>query len=368
MADPQEAAEACHWIWQVHTVLYSLVPRADQKRSLVLARPQWRRTAALPLPCMTRLECRHGVFHALRNARDRRDGERVSFLTNSSHIARKVEGSKLREDLDSEICEGRRQQVGDEGHTSAMMHMASGTQVRPFDLTLQILKRRSRRSEAGQIVQELNSIREGRYWDVAKGGWLDPILVRKAREEEVQHVKKHEVYEKVTMSQCWKETVKNPIKTGWADTKKGTSECPNMRSRWVAKEYNTEPRPDLFSATSSSRKQRQATRRETVLLVIDVRRAYFYARARRRVYIELPEGDGGGPGSRQCGLLKKSLCGTRDVAQNWECELGCFLAEIGLRAGDKRARACTPKRCGESALRSMVMMSLSRLRGKTLSG
>ena len=79
---------------------------------------------------------------------------------------------------------------------------------------------------------------------------MDPVLVRKAREEEMQFVKKHAVYEKVPMSQCWKETGKNPIKTGWADTNKGTSECPNMRSRWVAKEYNTGPRPDLFSATS----------------------------------------------------------------------------------------------------------------------
>ena len=70
-----------------------------------------------------------------------------------------------------------------------------------------------------------------------------------------------------------------------------------------------------------------------MLLVIDVRRAYFYAKARRRVYIKLPEGDGGGPGSRQCGLLRKSLYGTRDAAQNWECELGSFLEEIGLRRG-----------------------------------
>ena len=115
----------------------------------------------LSLPCMIRLECRHDVFHALGDARDRRDGERVSFLTNSPHIARRVEGSKRREDLDSEICEGLRQQVDDAGHTSSTMHIASGTQVRPFDLTPQILKKRSRRSEGGQILQELNSIREG---------------------------------------------------------------------------------------------------------------------------------------------------------------------------------------------------------------
>ena len=36
--------------------------------------------------------------------------------------------------------------------------------------------------------------------------------------------------EKVTMFQCWKETGKNTIKTGWADTNKGTSDCPNMIS------------------------------------------------------------------------------------------------------------------------------------------
>ena len=126
---------------------------------------------------MTRFECRHDVFHALGNARDRRDGERVSFLTNRPHIARKEEGANRREDLDSDICEGLRQQVGDVGHASAMMQLASGTQTRLLDLTPQILKRRSRRSEGRQIVQELNSIREGKYWDDAKGGWLDPVLV-----------------------------------------------------------------------------------------------------------------------------------------------------------------------------------------------
>ena len=134
-----------------------------------------------------------------------------------------MESTNRRENLDSEIREGLWQQVGDADHASSTMQTASGTQVRPFDLTPQILKKRSRRSEGGQIVQELNSIREGKYWDDAKGGSLDPILVRKAREEEKQHVKKHAVHEKVPMSQCWKETGKNPVKTGWADTQKGTS-------------------------------------------------------------------------------------------------------------------------------------------------
>ena len=210
------------------------------------------------LPCMIRLDCRHDVFHALGNARDRRDGE----LTNSPHIA-----DNRRENLDSEICEGLRQQVGDAGYA----------------LTPQILKKRSRRSDGGQIVQELNAILEGKCW------------VRKAREEEMQYVQQHAVDEKVPMCHCWNETVKNPIKTGWADTNKGTSECPNIRSRSV--------QCHLWECRHLGSSVKQPGR-------------------------VLPEGDGGGPGGRQCGLLRKSLWSTRDAAQNWECELGGFLEEI----------------------------------------
>ena len=65
-----------------------------------------------------------------------------------------------------------------------------------------------------------HSIREGKYWDDVNGGWLDPVLIRKASEEEMQYVKNHAVSEKVPMSQGWKETGQNPIKTGWADTNK----------------------------------------------------------------------------------------------------------------------------------------------------
>ena len=34
------------------------------------------------------------------------------------------------------------------------------------------------------MEQELNSMREGKCWDDVKGGGLDPVLIRKAREEE----------------------------------------------------------------------------------------------------------------------------------------------------------------------------------------
>ena len=84
-----------------------------------------------------------------------------------------------------------------------------------------MLKKRSQRSTGGQIVQELKSIRDSRYCFDVRGGWLDPVLVCKADMEEMQYVEKHAVYEKVPMSQCWEETGKNPIKTGWVEISLG---------------------------------------------------------------------------------------------------------------------------------------------------
>ena len=63
---------------------------------------------------------------------------------------------------------------------------------------------------------------------------------------------------------------------------------------------------------------------------IDVRRAYFHARARRKVYVELPKEDHQ-PG--MCGRLKKAMYSTRDVAQNWEHAYIEFLEEAGFSSG-----------------------------------
>ena len=46
-----------------------------------------------------------------------------------------------------------------------MMDMASGPQARPLRLDSPNAEE-AQSSEGGQIVQELNSIREGKYWDV----------------------------------------------------------------------------------------------------------------------------------------------------------------------------------------------------------
>ena len=71
----------------------------------------------------------------------------------------------------------------------------------------------------------------------------------------------------------------------------------------------------------------------TTLMYADVSRAYFYARAKRPVYVKLPvedmdKGDGG-----KCGRLGMSMYGTRDAALNWAKECGETLRAAGFKQG-----------------------------------
>ena len=63
---------------------------------------------------------------------------------------------------------------------------------------------------------------------------------------------------------------------------------------------------------------------------IDVRRAYFHAKARRDVYVALPAEDNQ-PG--MCGKLVKAMYGTRDAAQNWEEEYCDTVMGLGFDRG-----------------------------------
>ena len=89
-----------------------------------------------------------------------------------------------------------------------------------------------------------------------------------------QDVKKWSTYVATTCTQetCLRETGKAPIKTGWAETDKVQSGKPNVRARWVAKEHKT----------------------------------------------------------HMCGLLRYSLYGMGDAAQNWEEELTSTFSSLKL--------------------------------------
>ena len=67
-------------------------------------------------------------------------------------------------------------------------------------------------------------------------------------------------------------------------------------------------------------------------MINDVRRAYFYAKIRRDVYIELPKEDPD-HGKGLLGKLKLGLYSTRDAAKGWQETLSSHLEGIGFFRG-----------------------------------
>ena len=113
--------------------------------------------------------------------------------------------------------------------------------------------------------------------------------IAQARREEVVYIRRRKMYTRVPRETCSRETGKAPIKTGWAETDKGQPGKPNVRARWVAKEYKMHARPELHAPTPPLEALKvvlseiaTGTLGGKVVALVDVRRAYFYAPARRR--------------------------------------------------------------------------------------
>ena len=88
--------------------------------------------------------------------------------------------------------------------------------------------------------------------------------------------------------------------TKWLDVNKSDDAKPNIRSRMVRREVKLDNRLDLFAATPPlealriicsicASHQRRGRGRDFRMMFIDVRRAYFYAKTIRPVYIEIPK-------------------------------------------------------------------------------
>ena len=162
-----------------------------------------------------------------------------------------------------------------------------------------------------------------------------------ARREEMAFFRRMGVYHKVPRSQASKDGCK-VITTRWIDTNKGTNEKPNYRARLVGREIKTDSRIDLFAATPPLESLRmmcslcasnQNRSRPFRIMAVDVKRAYFYAKAQRPMYIEIPIEDFQDGDEGMIGKLDLSLYGARDAAQNWAKEYASHLQRFGFRAG-----------------------------------
>ena len=133
---------------------------------------------------------------------------------------------------------------------------------------------------------------------------LDPDLMAKARMVELQFFDKMHVYDRVPRDHQRKHGGKI-IGTRWVDVNKGDSEKPDYRSRLVGQEFATHRDDSLYASTPPLEAMRLVLSHAATIgngeekrhiLIADVKRAYFYALARRSLYIELPKEDTlGGP-------------------------------------------------------------------------
>ena len=109
----------------------------------------------------------------------------------------------------------------------------------------------------------------------------------------------------------------------WVDVNKGDTTEPDYRSRLVGREFAIGrddalydarlPLEALWPIISHAATISDVGPKRTIM-INDARRAYFYAKIQRDVYIELPDEDNNrGPG--MLGKLRLCLYGTRDAAK-----------------------------------------------------
>ena len=175
------------------------------------------------------------------------------------------------------------------------------------------------------------------FYDDISGVKLDHRLAVEARKKEIDFFKARRVYTK-RAREPWMKV----IRTKWLDVNKGDETNPNIWARLVGCEVAKEKRDDLFAATpplecfklvTSICASNQGGQEPFRMMAIDVSRAYFYAPAKRPIFIEIPAEDREAGDAGTVAQLNLSVYGTRDAAQNWIETYTQFLTECGCVKG-----------------------------------
>ena len=130
---------------------------------------------------------------------------------------------------------------------------------------------------------------------------------------------------------------------------KGDDISVSYRSRLVGKEFADKRVDGLFAGTPPLEALRflvheaatveesgiggVGSQEEKVIMINDVARAFFEAKAIRKICVELPEECAESLGGRNVALLNRSLYGTRDAAMNWQEEVAKEMRQWGFNRG-----------------------------------
>ena len=207
-------------------------------------------------------------------------------------------------------------------------------------------------------IYKLSEFQNEIFLDSVSGQPLEEALVRLARAKEMDYFESKKVWEKRPRQEAYDRCGKAPISVKWIDTNKGDDDCPNYRSRLVAREIRRHGENPIFAPTPPLESLRMVlslaatnlvgyrkhvrdavSEHRTQISFIDISRAYFCAATdpMKPTYVELPREDG--DYGQKCGLLLKHMYGTRKAADGWHNEYaGHLVTEMGFEVGD--ASAC----------------------------
>eukprot|EP00435_Cladocopium_sp_Y103_P034158 s1161_g8.t1 len=292
-----------------------------------------------------KLENNEGVMEYVR--------KETLFMTNSKFIADELEG----------VCENKLK--GTEVHRHVHLiggqraKMAQKYPIALVEAVLRGLKNELRaRGDINMVEEMLTGPSPDDYvsweqdveaeemtYDDASGALLDPELVKKAKEEELQWLRKEKVYERIPMSQ-----VEGPLlKLKWVSVNKGDSANPKVRCRLVAKEVkkakpvecqlggadtfsSTPPIEAIYSLLSIFMTDMEDGKSRR-LGTWDISRAHFMGVAARELFLELPQEDQNLEGDVEpmAGRLLKSMYGTQDASKIFQDDYQGHLRKHGAQ-------------------------------------
>ncbi len=189
----------------------------------------------------------------------------------------------------------------------------------------------------------------GRTYDALTKQLLDEELVIHGKLAEMDFIRQWNVYDYADYEEVYAETGRKPISTRWVCTNKGDDMVPNIRCRWVARDFRDE-QDVIFAATApyesirlllsiaaameeSTKYKKKCGAQRLQVSLVDIKRAYFNAMVAddTPIFVELPPEDP--EYGKRCGRLRRHLYGTRGAAAGWEEEYTAFLLELGFQRG-----------------------------------
>ena len=99
-------------------------------------------------------------------------------------------------------------------------------------------------------IYKLSEFQNEIFLDSVSGQPLEEALVRLARAKEMDYFESKKVWEKRPRQEAYDRCGKAPISVKWIDTNKGGDDCPNHRSRLVAREIRRHMEKPIFAPTS----------------------------------------------------------------------------------------------------------------------